>query len=932
MLTSFLRRRVRTVAALALLAGLTAQPASAQQPIQTELLQNPGFETGDTSGWTIATSSAAAMAYDGAETPTGAIAAQFGGGSFLARADVGTALSVLTQSFDLNGNATAIDAGQLVLAMSGYFGGFANDPDLSELRARFLDAGAAEIGTLAIGAISSTNRNEETTFLRREGDAILPAGTRSLEIELRFVRQSGVSNRGFADELSVSLISLANFAPSALPLDTELLDRADFEASTLINPALASGWTSTSGIWGLPAYGDLEMPDPSVATAIGGGSQLAVLNSNIFSGSLEQTFDLRGNAADVDADLLSVSLEGYFGGFSTQNDRAMLSAIFLDALGAEMVGTELVIGDISDTERNAENTLMRRRGAREIPVGARTMIVRVTHTRGTGIENQAICDQLSARIVADGATIPAALALDTELIDNGSVAGDAIVNPNLASGWTVRTGRVAARLYGDLDLPSTDVSIELGGGARHFQSALNTSVVEMEQRFELGGNAADVDAGNLHLALSGHFGGIVDDADRTSFSATFYDATEMEISGAGIVIGDVSQTNRNNDATLLLRTGAVAVPVGARAMVLTLSFDRFSGVQNNGVADNLSATLRAGPPPPPGVATFSDLVRNGDFEDDRLTPATYEAGWIGTNGTFAQLPYGDPTLPSTARAAEIGGGSQLLAAAVSGAVLTLEHRFLVAADATSIDLGQAEFTASAYLGGRAGDNDEARIDLHYLDASGQEIALDSIGPVTAADRNFLSDVLFREGTFAVPTGTREIVLELVFQRLSGTANDALADLVTGRFDILDHPGSDEDLRLRTGLSGSFDDGPANDRKHAFPGEALVMLVDSPMGSRLFQPLVLVAQTFATGTNLLSPFGFPTVHVNPGVPGLVVILDGASSGGIFGPPVVFPGGTVEQALIPSGGAGISVMIQALALDSSAANGFFAATNGHEIILN
>jgi hypothetical protein len=57
------------------------------------------------------------------------------------------------------------------------------------------------------------------------------------------------------------------------------------------------------------------------------------------------------------------------------------------------------------------------------------------------------------------------------------------------------------------------------------------------------------------------------------------------------------------------------------------------------------------------------------------------------------------------------------------------------------------------------------------------IALSTVklGPVTEAQRDSTSELLFRHKTGAVPAGTAMVKVKLSMQRLSGSDNDGLAD-------------------------------------------------------------------------------------------------------------------------------------------------------------
>ncbi|MEE9395062.1 MAG: hypothetical protein V3W41_21445 [Planctomycetota bacterium] len=911
--------------------GLTlfASGLLAQQPLNTELLQNGGFETGDTTGWTAAGGTIGVLLYGDPNTPDTGVAVAMGGASFIARCSTNSSSATLTQSFDLNGNAVDVDAGNLALKLAGFFGGNGSDNDRATLTARFLDASSALIDTLLIGDITRTNRNAETTLMRRSGDIVVPAGTRTLEVEMRYARFSGLGLDSLADNLSAELVLAAAAIPAAIALNLELLDNAGFETGAIINPALESAWTVRSGAWQSANYGDAELPTAAIATAMGGGAKLALCITDSSNPFMTQTFDLRGNAADIDAGNIFVDLEGYFGGFVGNADTAELNALFFDASAAAIPSADLRIGQITATNRNQETTVMRRSSEGQVPVGARSMVIELRYRRLSGLGVEAFADRLAVKLT--NAPILAPLALDTQLINNPGFGAIELIDPAIESSWTVSNALFAAVAYGDVDLPSVDVSAAINGGSRLLRCSTDSSVARIGQSLDLRGNAVDVDNAALYVELAGHFGGSAADPDRASMRVIFFDDTDTEIVVPSTDIGAITRTNRNDETTVMRRSGNFAVPVGARRMLVEIELNRLAGLSLDALVDNVFAALRHGPLPVPGTTTFTEIVDRGDFEDEFIINPNEEVSWTVTNGGFISVPYGDPNQPSMTIGSTIGGGLRLVSDRLGGSVARMEHRYPVASDATSIDLGQAEFSAEAYLGGEGSQPDHAKLEVLYLDASGATLLTDTIGPVTNTDRGNVTDMLFREGCFTVPAGTREIVLKLVFTRLSGLSNEAHADNISARFDIVDNPGSNEDLRFLTSLGGPLNGGAANDIKFALPGDVLTMQIDSPGGTRNFQPLVLVGHLFTTGSPPLSPGGFPTVCVNPTTGFVFILLDGVTPQGVFGPPVVFPGGTIEQVLIPLGGAGLSVNLQAFALDGSAANGFFATTDCLELRL-
>jgi endonuclease/exonuclease/phosphatase family metal-dependent hydrolase len=144
--------------------------------------------------------------------------------------------------------------------------------------------------------------------------------------------------------------------------------------------------------------------------------------------------------------------------------------------------------------------------------------------------------------------------------------------------------------------------------------------------------------------------------------------------------------------------------------------------------------------------------------------------------------------------------------------------------------------------------------------------------------------------------------------------------------ILRYPGSGEDLLMSTGIGGAPTTGPLFDVKTAGAGDLLYVHFVSPSGTFDFAPPLLVAQIFAFGNPPLGPL--LGLHVNTA--GAVVLVNGLDGGPLGLQEVIAPGaGNTHVYLVPAGLAPFSVMLQTLAVSSLAANGFFAASDAHEI---
>jgi hypothetical protein len=142
--------------------------------------------------------------------------------------------------------------------------------------------------------------------------------------------------------------------------------------------------------------------------------------------------------------------------------------------------------------------------------------------------------------------------------------------------------------------------------------------------------AAAIDAGEVSYDLSAYLGGRDAEADMARISARFLDAAGDLLDFGQI--GPVTPTDRGNVTSLLLRSDAGELPVGTRAIEVTLVMTRLFGIDNDGYADNLSLVLTSSSTRMPG-----DIDNDGDV--DRADVALLAANFGMTAG--ATLDDGD---------------------------------------------------------------------------------------------------------------------------------------------------------------------------------------------------------------------------------------------------------------------------------------------------
>ncbi len=194
---------------------------------------NPGFETGDLTGWTTFGSS-----NQWGSVTSSALMAASSSGTYFANGD--TAISTaadngLSQRIDISACATSIDTGELVIDFMGMGHGQVEDPfyDYSQLRLRFYDSTS---GGNQLGSQRVSGRATDSHWIPMSISKVaIPSGTRSVEIEAYGVKNSG-------DYINAGVDSLAGRVASSVSLTNDV-HNGGFE-----NLSAMSGWTYTGVI------------------------------------------------------------------------------------------------------------------------------------------------------------------------------------------------------------------------------------------------------------------------------------------------------------------------------------------------------------------------------------------------------------------------------------------------------------------------------------------------------------------------------------------------------------------------------------------------------------------------------------------------------------------------------------------------------------
>jgi len=207
--------RFTTYGAFIGLVALAAIPAQAQV-ITTNLLTNPGAETGDLSGWTTGGTSTPGVdngTFDSGINPHSGNFHFYGGSG-----ESGT----LTQTINLVGNqgltAAGIDSGNGKALLSFWEQGL-NQSDPSDdalVRLTFLDGSSNTISFVETPEVDS----HDGTWKQYTNSYAIPVGTRTISYGMGFVRHAGSDLDSFVDDnfLAVDARPTATPEPGSLAL------------------------------------------------------------------------------------------------------------------------------------------------------------------------------------------------------------------------------------------------------------------------------------------------------------------------------------------------------------------------------------------------------------------------------------------------------------------------------------------------------------------------------------------------------------------------------------------------------------------------------------------------------------------------------------------------------------------------------------------
>ncbi len=207
-----------------------------------------------------------------------------------------------------------------------------------------------------------------------------------------------------------------------------------FDKNLILNPSAEAGtgsisandilpvpnWTTTNNFT-VVVY-DSSFPAPGLGFGtnfFAGGPTTRTDAINPFS-TAWQMIDVSALTPQIEASAVTAELSGYFGGFGEQNDRASLTATYLDA-SANSLGI-VSVGNVLAVDRTNHTVLLYRGSTNAVPAGTRRIQVVLSMTNESGFYyNDGYADNLSL-VLRSGNNSSQTLFDNTAGSDNGGIA------------------------------------------------------------------------------------------------------------------------------------------------------------------------------------------------------------------------------------------------------------------------------------------------------------------------------------------------------------------------------------------------------------------------------------------------------------------------------------------------------------------------------
>lgn len=285
-----------------------------------------------------------------------------------------TASGELYQDVDVSSEATKIDAARVEFSFSAWLSTWRASSDTAQVIVEYRN----NVGTV-LESFDSGDQNVDSWTEFAEVH-IAPSGTKTIRVRLLAVRNTGTSNYGFFDDLSLT-------ARCGICSGMNLLKNPGCEFPGEPPPH----WTEASGDWQRQQEeGDLPAPH---------GGKYFFFAGQVATGELYQDIDISAEATKIDAGTLRIRFSGWLNTWVTNSDTSRVIVEYRKA-------DDSVIASYDTGAQNVD-TWTNFTDAKIAPNLTRTIRVRLLAVRDADMDNDGYFDDLSlvAECFACGATV-----------------------------------------------------------------------------------------------------------------------------------------------------------------------------------------------------------------------------------------------------------------------------------------------------------------------------------------------------------------------------------------------------------------------------------------------------------------------------------------------------------------------------------------------
>ncbi|MBR0869030.1 tandem-95 repeat protein [Bradyrhizobium tropiciagri] len=262
-----------------------------------------------------------------------------------------------------------------------------------------------------------------------------------------------------------------------------------------------------------------------------------------------------------------------------------------------------------------------------------------------------------------------------------------------------------------------------------------------------------------------------------------------------------------------------------------------------------------------GAFVTGNLIVNGDAEAGAsahdFNTVVAPQGWT-TTSNLSSVDYG----LSGGLTAQAGSGSHFFAGGPGNALSTASQTIDVSGYAAAIDGGTVSANLGGLFGGFQTQDDHTDLKAVFLDAGNNVIGTSgAIGDVLSGARGNVTELLSASGSFAVPVGTRAIMVVLTATQSTPAYNDGYADNLSL---TLSAPGDHETATLVVSGAhfGAAADAavPANGSALAVTGTYGVLNIHKD-GTYSYTPNTAAAEALPLGTPATDTFSYTVADPN-----------------------------------------------------------------------